>query len=212
MSNIVLACFGVLTIIHLYACAKQKQKLRRFTKPFLMPVLMLWYTLVAQYPSVLIALALLFGSVGDFFLLHDERKKNLYAGIGCFAAGHILYLAFLIPRVNLPAWWMTALIVAVYGAGLLWSYLRIRPHAQKEMLLGSTLYALLLCSMSACAALYALSGKSVLPLLGSLLFLVSDSILSNELLIKETRYGTLTVMSTYIAAQFLLAVGFSYAA
>ncbi len=212
MSNIALACFAVLTVVHLYACARKIQKLRRYTKPFLMPVLMLWYTLAAQAPSALIALALLFGCVGDFFLLHDERKKNLYAGIGCFAAGHILYLAFLIPRISLPAWWITTLIAVFYGAGVAWSCLRIKPHAQKEMLLGSGLYALLLCAMSACAALYALSGHTALPLLGSLLFLVSDSILSNEILVKETRYGTLAVMSTYIAAQFLLTVGFSTAA
>lgn len=212
MSDIVLACFAILAIVHLYACARQMQKLRRFTKPFLMPVLMLWYTLAAQAPSALIALALLFGCVGDFFLLHEERKNNLYAGIGCFAAGHILYLAFLVPRIRLPAWWIAALLFAVYAAGFVWSCLRIKPHAQKEMFFGSGFYALLLCTMSACAALYALSGHTVLPLLGSLLFLVSDSILSGEILIKETRYGTLAVMSTYIAAQLLLAVGFSAAA
>lgn len=212
MSNLVLACFAVLAAVHLYACARQIQKLRRFTKPFLMPVLMLWYTLAAQAPSALIALALLCGCVGDFFLLHDERKKNLYFGITSFAAGHVLYLAFLLPRIQLPAWWITALLAAVYGAGLLWSCLRIRPHAQKDMLTGSALYAALLCFMSACAAVYALSGHNVLPLLGSLLFLISDSILSNQILVKETRYGTLAVMSTYIAAQTLLAIGFSHAA
>ena len=211
MSNFVLACFAVLTIVHLYACARQMQKLRRFTKPFLMPVLMLWYTLAAQSPSALIALALLFGCVGDFFLLHEERKKNLYLGIASFAAGHVLYLLFLLERIQPPAWWMIALLAAVYGAGLVWSFLRIRPHAQKDMLLGSTLYAALLCCMSACTALYALSGHSALPLFGSLLFLVSDSILSSQILVKETRYGTLAVMSTYIAAQFLLSLGFSAA-
>ena len=210
MSNFVLACFGILTVVHLYACARQMQKLRRFTKPFLMPVLMLWYTLSAQTPSAVISLALLCGCVGDFFLLHDERKRNLYLGIASFAAGHILYLAFLFPRIQLPAWWVLALLAAVYGTGLLWSCFRIRPHAQKDMLAGSALYATLLCFMSACAALYALSGHNVLPLLGSLLFLISDSILSNQILVKETRYGTLAVMSTYIAAQTLLAVGFSY--
>ncbi len=211
MSSIVLTCFAVLAAVHLYACARQLQKLRRFTKPFLMPVLMLWYTLSAQAPSALIALALLCGCVGDFFLLHDERKRNLYAGIASFAAGHVLYLAFFLPRIQLPAWWVLALLAAVYGAGLLWSCFRIKPHAKKDMLAGSALYAALLCFMSACAALYALSGYNVLPLLGSLLFLISDSILSNEILVKETRYGTFAVMSTYIAAQTLLTVGFSFA-
>ena len=211
MSNFVLACFGVLTVVHLYACFKQMQKLRRYTKPFLMPVLMLWYTLAAQRPSAIIAFALLCGCAGDFFLLHDERKKNLYAGIGCFAAGHILYLSFLLPRLTLPVWWAVAIIAVVYGAGLFVTYRRIRPYAKNEMLVGSILYALLLCCMSLSAAFYALSGGSMLPLLGSLLFLLSDSILSNEILVKETRYGTLAVMSTYIAAQVLLTIGFSYA-
>ncbi|HWR23365.1 MAG TPA: lysoplasmalogenase [Feifaniaceae bacterium] len=209
MPNFVLACFAVLTAVHLYACAGGMQKLRRFTKPFLMPVLMLWYTLAARTPSAVVAMALLLGCVGDFFLLHDERRKNLYLGIASFAAGHILYLAFLLPRIRLPAWWAVALLAAVYGAGLVWSCLRIRPHAPKGMFAGSALYAALLCCMSACAALYALSGHSPLPFFGSLLFLISDSILSNEIMVKRTRYGTLAVMSAYIAAQFLLALGFS---
>ena len=209
MSNVALACFAILTIVQLYACAKEKQTLRRYTKPFLMPLLFLWYALFAPEPATVVALALWCGCAGDFFLLHDEKRKNLFAGIGCFAAGHVLYLFFLIPRIQWPAWWVTALLALGYAAGLVFTCLRIRPHAKDVLFFGSAGYALLLCVMSACAALYALSGGGILPWIGSLLFLGSDSILSNEILVKRTRYGTLAVMSTYIAAQFLLILGFA---
>jgi uncharacterized membrane protein YhhN len=43
---------------------------------------------------------------------------------------------------------------------------------------------------------------------GTLLFLLSDTILSFEIFKGETKNGNLKVMITYIAAQILISVGF----
>lgn len=210
--TVALVCFLLLSAAHLYACARGRDGLRRRTKPLLMPLLALFLLLFQADLSPLVPAALLCGCAGDVLLLRPEDRKRLFGGMLCFAAGHMLYLAYLLPRAAPPPVSVAAAVALAYGAGLVWTYRRIKPAAPGPMLPGMMLYALLLCFMSACALLFALGGGGPLPLFGSLLFIVSDSLLSRELLIERTRRGNFAVMLTYIGAQSCLSLGFAFAA
>ena len=200
-------CFISLSGTHLFACATGREKLRRRTKPLLMPLLALFVALLWGRPNLLVLAALLCGCAGDALLLFPQDKRYLAAGMLAFAAGHVLYLVYLTPRAGqaaLPVWLGIAL---VYGAGMALTYRRIRPMASGPMLPGMLAYALLLCCLSAATFLLLLGGGGWMPLAGSVLFLVSDTLLSTEIFTGETRRGNLAVMATYIGAQALLSVG-----
>ena len=70
--------------------------------------------------------------------------------------------------------------------------------------------AVLYCMVMA-ALVFAHDGLGVAPMIGAFLFLISDTLLIKEMLIKKTRYGNFIVMLLYLAAQFLLVLGFALA-
>lgn len=211
MTVAALCCFLAFSGAHLFACAAGKRGLRRYTKPLLMPLLALFVALLWRRPAPLILAALLCGCVGDALLLFQENKRCLAAGMLAFAAGHGLYLAYLAPRVAQAAPLVWIGLVLAYGAGLLLTYRRMRLLAPWPLLPGMMAYALLLCCMSAATFLFLLGGGGWMPLLGSLLFIVSDSLLSQTIFAGETRRGNVAVMATYLGAQALLSAGFALA-
>ena len=185
--------------------------MRRATKPILMPLLMLWYVFSAAKVSPLIIIALFCGCLGDIFLLWAEKRAQFFFGLTSFSFGHVCYILFLLARMSVPPLWMVLALVAAYGTGAAFTYWGLRPALPRTVRPVAAGYMLLLCFMSACTAVYAFGGHGILPLAGSLLFLLSDTILSNEVFKKETRYGNFLVMFTYLAAQLLLTLGFAAA-
>lgn len=176
-----------------------------------MPLLALWYLFSAAKASPLIAVALSCGCLGDIFLLWAEKRAQFFAGLAFFSLGHICYILFLLARMPPPPLWLALVLVAAYGAGAAFTYKGLRPVLPRTVRPVAAGYMLLLCFMSALTAVYAFGGRGMLPLAGSLLFLLSDTILSNEVFKAETRYGNFLVMFTYLAAQLLLALGFAAA-
>ena len=194
------------------ACAADRQRLRRFTKVLLMPLLLAVYTLSCRSFSLLIAAALILGWGGDIAMIFKSRKRALCAGMALFGAGHILYIAAMsrmLPAAPAPAAaaavWASA---AAVGAA---SYLFLRGNIPSELRLPSACYSLLLCALSAQAVVALIQGApgSLKLTAGALCFLISDSTLSVETfrLGDEPRTDA-AVMLTYIAAQALLISGF----
>ncbi|MET9978025.1 lysoplasmalogenase [Streptomyces microflavus] len=165
-------------------------------KPLLMPLLAA-YAAVRGGPRLLIA-ALLFGWGGDVFLLADNDLAFLL-GMGSFAVGHVCYLA-LFGRGRPPAQVATAIgyaVVLVVFLVLIWPDL---PAGLRAPLTG---YSLLLTAMAWRAGAlgrYAAAGGA--------LFLLSDALIATGIAEwPRLPVPDFWVMSTYIAAQFLLALG-----
>ncbi len=155
--------------------------------------------------------ALSLGCAGDTLLLNHHHKVGLPLGLASFAAGHVLYIVQICLQTPPPVWWadaLPALACAVFAAVF---YSRLRPHLPKAYRPMALFYMLLLSALSASAAASLIAaydpGKSVL-LAGTLLFMLSDAILSFEVFRGETRNGNFKVMAAYIAAQTLIATGF----
>lgn len=197
--------------LQLYACAKNKEKLRRITKILLMPLLALLYFAASAAPQPLVLLGILFGCLGDTFLLNHHSPVGFPAGLCAFFIGHVCYIILLVSLLPTVSIWLIALAAAVYTAGALRTFLQLKPHLPKNLLLLCLAYMVLLAGFSCIAALAAFtigSMGAILLFCGTLFFLASDTVLSFNTFKEEKAGGNFIVMLTYIVAQSLIALGF----
>lgn len=173
---------------------------RFFTKTLLLPLLLLIYIFTAKDNlaklNYLFITGLIFSFLGDFFLLFN---RGFLPGLGSFLFAHLFYIfcfAKLTVRKHLP---LLAAGLLVYVAALIFC---LFPYL-KEMKIPVIVYGLVISAM-----LYFAVGTSNKNLiLGAVLFVISDTLLSINLFVKETVILSLLVMATYIAAQCFLVKG-----
>lgn len=208
MFSILIAVFAADAAVNVLACALGRQKLRRISKVLLMPLLAVIYVTAARSVSALVLLALLFGWLGDIFMMYKAKELWLTLGIGSFGVGHVFYLSamFLVVGVH-PAAWAAVAAAAAFLALAVGFFMFVKKDIPAKLVGPSFGYVLLLCSVGAIATMTLPGGA--LTFAGAMLFLVSDSVLSLEIF----RWGDspkvdFVVMLTYISAQTLLIAGF----
>ena len=195
--------------VMLTAYAKQNRILRYIFKSLYMPSLIVLYLLAAPKPNVLIILAMVFGWIGDVFLL-GRHHWNVLGGITSFGLGHICYIAGMLS--TRPGLHLTA-IISVAWIALCLVLVRhfLIPHAPKRLMIPAICYATLLSGTSA-VALYlsfvSFNAAYLLAAFGGLMFMLSDGLLAYNMFGKKTVLGNFFVMVTYVLAQTALAAGF----
>lgn len=149
------------------------------------------------YYRAAVVLGLLFSLAGDVFLMLP--RDRFVAGLASFLVAHLCYIAAFTSGGGRLSPFAGALLLA-WGAVLL---------ARVWTRLGSlrvpvALYASVLLVM----AWTAIAARSTAAI-GAILFVVSDSALAFERFGRKHRWGQLMVLSTYFAAQLLIAVSVS---
>ncbi|MCK5672526.1 MAG: lysoplasmalogenase [Spirochaetales bacterium] len=201
--------FFTVAAVEVVLAGKKLQKLRWFTKPLLVPFIIVLYLLQSGEIAGYLLAGLFTGWIGDLFLL-SESKKTSYTGFGFFFLGHILYALAFLQGVPFPS----ALSVELFAGVLLFSGMII-VLLMKIKMEGSSLYFpagiyfLVLGIMGFCAYYRFVYISGILPgltLAGVLLFIISDIILIFSMIHKVAHSQTI-VMSTYIAAQVLIVAG-----
>lgn len=149
----------------------------------------------------ILVLALILSAVGDF-ALSREGEGVFLLGMGAFAAAHVVYIAMLWPAS--PVWWIAALVILLALSTEAW----LAPNTGdlKWPVRG---YVVVITVM----AVLATGNASWLILIGALVFMLSDLILSIELFVLPEGhparwYASKAVWITYFAAQSLLMFGF----
>ncbi|WP_055554063.1 lysoplasmalogenase [Streptomyces sp. NBRC 110028] len=189
--------FALLVAAQLGALLAGATTLVQLTKPALMPVLAA-YVLLRGGPRPLVA-ALLCGWGGDVWLQLGGDTAFL-AGMGCFAAGHLCYLA-LFARSGRPR--TVPWVAAGYGAGWLGGTAALWPGLDPALRAPVAAYGLLLTAM----ALGALRAGRATGL-GGALFLLSDGLIAAGLANwPRPPVPQFWIMATYVAAQYLLTDG-----
>lgn len=201
--------FFTVAVAEIILARKKLQSLRWFTKPFLVPFIIVLYLFQAGEIAGYLLAGLLAGWIGDMFLLSESRKTSL-TGFGFFFLGHILYALAFIQGLPLPP----SLSAELFAGILLFAGLII-VLMMKIRMEGASLYFpvgvyfLVLGAMGFSAYYRFIFIPGILTgltLAGALLFIISDIILIYTMLHKLA-HSQAIVMSTYIVAQVLIVSG-----
>ncbi len=148
-----------------------------------------------------IALALLFGAAGDFFLSY--REDFFIYGLLSFLIGHLLYLtAFFIiaPSLHIIAFLIVFAVSAFY-------YGFLTRFVGKEFKIPIVVYFVVISLMVVGA--FSLLGSDLSPLQkmilppAAILFYLSDSILAYDKFVRKIKGADYIILTIYYAAQIL---------
>lgn len=193
------------------------ESLEHWSKPFLMIFLAGYYLqqVKSEDRSMSLLFALGFSCLGDSFLMYEHFGPIYFMlGLGSFLIAHITYIIVYkhhvhqsngdelmgIHRVRL------AFPIILAGSGLL---IVLFPHLG-ELKLPVVIYSVILILM-VLNALFRYNRTSSASFWfvfsGALLFMVSDSLLALNKFLMPIPFSGITIITTYIAAQFLIVEG-----
>lgn len=222
--------FFVVSLFHLIMCLKENKKLADISKAILMPALLLtlWCYVsfvkkedVLTTNTILLTLGILFGGLGDVFLLKEKNEQNFTKGLSSFFIGHIFYLFLIFMIVDfftLPL--IPTIIVGIVYLAILFISWIMNKKPKGKIGFAVVIYPALLLSFNA-ISLYLFVGQGLefgfnsIPfatislLIGTTLFLISDAVLSFTIFVKQFPKQRFIVMVTYLAAQFFIVYALS---
>jgi alkenylglycerophosphocholine/alkenylglycerophosphoethanolamine hydrolase len=199
----------VIGLIHLATLSVDSTPLHWVFK--LTPMLLIIALAVTSPPSgksaraykTLIVIGLVFGIAGDAFLLVPGDTSFMF-GLASFLIGHLFYIVALLPRVRYSLLGLLAsLPIAAY---LVFMIMKLHDGimadgSQSGLWIPVLVYVLVIGTMFEVAIL----SRNMHAAIGSLFFVVSDSILAWNKFIGEVTMSGILIMATYFAAQLLLA-------
>ncbi len=140
---------------------------------------------------------------GDVLMM--LRRKRFLGGLVAFLAAHVCYILAFTTRLSGPMTLGPFIPFALYLGfmmGTLWGRLG-------KMRIPVIIYMLTIMAMAALAAQryqHAAEAGALAALLGSILFVASDSFLAANRFVRPFRWAQAAILSTYFAAQLLIAL------
>lgn len=199
-------------LLHLATIVYSLPTLNIISKPLLMVFLMAYFvSLVGNHNNklkLIIIIALVCSWFGDTFLMFQNNNPTFFIlGLGAFLLTHIAYIfAFykLPSKASLKFSVITSSVFLIYSIGLaylLWPGLG-------SMKIPVVAYAIVLTAMGIYGIIKNI-GASNLIMAGTILFIISDSLIAYTKFVEPLTNSSFFIMSTYITAQYLLVKGLS---
>ena len=218
MQNVIfLALYLILSAVHLYGSAIKNNKIRNYTKPFLMLALLGFYLCSTPAVNWFVVALIMTSWLGDVLLMVHGMKWFTLGGIS-FLGTHLILIYLYTQNIVWSLQSITVILLyAIIGTGIIRSiYVRLIRYMPKSNAVALLSYLACNISMNLFAALQAVSNLnrgSGLILLGAMLFLASDSLLFLVRFDKKLPfYGQhFNVMLTYTLAKLLIVIGFIFA-
>lgn len=211
-ATIVFRIYALVVVCELLLIYFQQPEWRWFTKPLLMPLLLLGFYLSSTKRNstgfYFIAAALVFSWAGDVLL---QMKGMFIPGLISFLLAHIFYIVYFIrsnpgkkgllqfqPLIGIP--------VLLYILLFLWMLFPYLDALKIPVTVyGITIGTMLLASINMRRKTNDMAATYFM--IGALLFVVSDSLLAVNLFAYSHMLLSLCVMLTYSSAQYLIVKG-----
>ena len=212
MHWLIIFAFLIVLGLNILAIRLPNRPLVYVTKPLLTILLLVFYILKADQIEMVVVMALLAGLAGDVFLMLPDRNVFFLAGLLSFLAGHLFYiLAFIKASDNLSGlgYWFYLLSIPYLVAGLA-IFISLKPYSGKltPCVAGYVLTIICMGILSLTSIKSAQNLAFLFPVLGGILFIISDTCLAFAKFKKvKSRDGI--VMLTYGLAQLFLTVWFT---
>ena len=209
---IFLGLFVVASILQLAFAFIENQKLRRKEK--ILCMMMLGIAAIFAFPNhPLIYIGSFLGMIGDWCVL---RKKTFNIGVVAFFLGHVAYIfecLFMIVGENNIKWFNHVIFIMTYIVVALVMFAVCRKYARKHTTLNNIAQSLYFAILAVYIPVFSFAVATVgsfmyLSLIGSVVFIISDSILVvTHFGLKFKRYD-FYIMLTYLLAELLIVSGF----
>ena len=213
-SNHILNSFLGFSIVYLVLILVGREDITWFLKPFLLPFLIVAVYFHQRFSSKKILLvALILSWIGDIILLF-ANKGELYfiGGLIAFLLSHIFYILLFNKQLKIylkksrTTYWIGITSIIIY---LLVMMVVLMPYLG-DLLLPVFVYAMTISIM----LLFALKGflnwqkpANIYIFIGAIIFVASDSVLAFDKFYAAIPYSSFFIMSTYLAAQYLIVIG-----
>jgi uncharacterized membrane protein YhhN len=190
-------------ILTIYANLQKNEKLQFIFKPLTMLAIILIAFFNSSTPitfyQTMILVGLIFSTVGDVFLIKD--KQFFVQGLVAFLIGHI---CFVIAFYTTPNWLslIAYLAYVVFFLNILWRDLG-------SLKIPVIVYSLALAAMSWFALSRTIENHNhhtFHAFLGSLMFIISDSLLAYNKFKSPIPLSSVWILATYFLAQWLIAL------
>ncbi|MNH90669.1 YhhN-like protein [compost metagenome] len=138
-----------------------------------------------------------------FCMLGDGLLVWFVVGLSAFLIGHLFYLTAFISNWRFSKLrFITIVPIALFGSFMGWKLVHALIQDSNEALIVPVLLYISVISLMAWSAI--MTGH-IWAIIGSILFTISDSILSWNLFVSPISYSGVLIMTTYYAAQFCIA-------
>ncbi|HLO43500.1 MAG TPA: lysoplasmalogenase [Leadbetterella sp.] len=195
--------YFLILAIEIYFSSTDQSGMVKLTKPLLMPILM-FMAFQMGLKARNLYLALFFSLLGDIFLMFGGEIYFMM-GLGSFLIAHLFYIWLF--KSDFQFNWLRALPFLIITSSY---FLFIKSGIEQNLLLPVAIYCLVITFMGIFAASRKTKQYSYfIVLLGSILFIISDSLIAFNKFYAPLRLSSLWVMSTYGLAQFLIVLGWS---
>lgn len=190
-------------ILTIYAKLRENDLLQFIFKPLTMIAIILIVIFNSSSPmsfyEKVILTGLIFSTIGDVFLIKD--KKFFIQGLISFLIGHICYIVAFWTNPNLPSG-LIYLAYIIFFLSILWKYL-------ESLKIPVLVYATAIALMSWMALSRTIENHNHHTLhafLGSVMFVISDSLLAYNKFKSPILYAHIWILATYFLAQWLIAL------
>ena len=211
---ILLGCFVVAAVVHLYFCKTEEEKARKISKPFpmifLVPAIIL---LVPAYP--LIWMFPLLSLMGDIFLIFKKKSMGFFVtGSVLFFLGHLcnlIQLTIFLFQSDTTIPFVAYFVFAVSLALIIRFIFPLTKRFAGKLALLANVYMPILVFIGIFSLLvtaaYADSYQGLLITLGYIFFVFSDGFLLYSNFIKDVKKSHFYIMITYFAGEVLISMG-----
>ncbi|MFX1417552.1 MAG: lysoplasmalogenase [Promethearchaeota archaeon] len=212
-----LALFFVFAAVEVFGEFKDNDKIIYFTKPLVVPMLILFYIFgVIGAASIvlvdwLIVIALIFGFTGDIFMMLRNQEKWFLFGMCAFLFNQIFYIiSFFLSITDYTAFNLWGLFLL--GPVILLIIFTVPRFIKKteNMKIPVLVYmgTILLMYIAALLRLAEFDGlEFILIYIGSIAFIFSDSLIAVKKWAGEFTNARLIIMTTYFMAQLYITLG-----
>jgi uncharacterized membrane protein YhhN len=212
MKNIPLIIYIFIGIVNVLGHYLEVPSMVKFSKPMLMPALIFFVYYQASgrvtLRILLLCVALIFAWLGDLALMQVESIYFLL-GLGSFLITQVLYTyIFYKSTFEKPEFRLMPLLPILTFTIFLLAILS--QSVPDDMLIPIIVYALCITAMACMARLRGdLTSNNSFQwvMMGSLLFVVSDSAIAIDKFYQPIPYDAVLIMGTYIFAQLLIVKG-----
>ena len=174
-------------------------------KPFILLSLLFLYSSSVLVRNKWYVIALIFSFFGDVFLLYSGQSLFIM-GLVSFLLAHFIFISIVLKRIQKTSFlkiissvipFLVVFILLIFGL----------KESLNEMLLPVIIYGLTISTFGIVSLVdfqNRKSQKSLFMVLGAMVFMISDSVLAINKFYNASHLFEIIIMSTYIAAQYLI--------